>query len=258
MKDFFIKRFVCRCTNHYNTSMRLIWTELWWPSQTAVDSTLWSFKKLRVVVLLYRMMCEVLILLCPPLCTFFTFIFSVLFHEQNHVQCHNNSFNTKCQDTRHHLKKVKWLKITHQTELYTNSQQSQCHISDIHRKSFAHQEDVFGVKRNTEDRRFMAPERFLLAAVRHHHHLNHEVAEENRVIENKYVQTGGRQQYQGKGCISCEPTRVQIVKSMNNRSKIILISLRYLNFYNQYHNTNHQCENSSINKAPCTVLLLLW
>lgn len=36
----------------------------------------------------------------------------------------------------------------------------------------------------------MAPERLLLAAVQHLHHLNHEVTEEKRRTGNKYVQTG--------------------------------------------------------------------
>lgn len=94
---------------------------------------------------------------------------------------------------------------------------------------FTHQEVIFGVKGDTEDRRFMAPERFLLAAVRHLHHLHHEVAEESRGTENKYVQTGtcaGNlcSHVTDKGNISCEPTQVQIVKSMKKRSKIILIS----------------------------------
>lgn len=80
-----------------------------------------------------------------------------------------------------------------------------------------------------------------------------------------------------KGNISSEPTRVQIVKSMKRRSKIILISSNihqnvdatsaltasdawflFFFFSNQYHNRNYQDENSSINELSCSVLLLLW
>ncbi len=61
---------------------------------------------------------------------------------------------------------------------------------NFQRKQFTHQELIFGVKGDTEDGSFVASECFLLAAVWHLHHLDHEVAEENRETENKYVQTG--------------------------------------------------------------------
>ena len=41
--------------------------------------------------------------------------------------------------------------------------------------SATHQELVFRVKGDAEDRGIVTPERFLLAAVRHLHHLDHEV-----------------------------------------------------------------------------------
>ncbi len=47
-------------------------------------------------------------------------------------------------------------------------------------------------------------------------------------------------------------------RSPECRCQIRPNSLRCLSFNNQYHNRNYQCENSSINKAPCSVLLLLW
>lgn len=43
-----------------------------------------------------------------------------------------------------------------------------------------HQEVILGVKSDTENGCFVTPECFRLAAVRHLHHLNHEVTEKWR------------------------------------------------------------------------------
>lgn len=55
-----------------------------------------------------------------------------------------------------------------------------------------HQEVVLGVKGNTEDRRLVAPESFLPAAVRHLHHLHQEVTEQSRA-----EQSGGNEKEKG-------------------------------------------------------------
>lgn len=52
--------------------------------------------------------------------------------------------------------------------------------SDLPGWRITHQVVIFGIKGDAEDGRFVASERLLLAAVRHLHHLHHEVAGESR------------------------------------------------------------------------------